>query len=318
MTPRGRAGSRVVVAGVVNVRMARGFAAFPIPYESSVCDPEGISVRLSGTGWTLARTLQQLGTAVSFATYVGADPLGQLVVHGLAQHGLYGPATQVCAAQPRAIVLYDSDGKRSSATDLRSTPDLRYPTEAFLSAVDCPDRCDAAMLTNIGFTRSLLPIAVSRGVPVVTDLHIVDSVDSVYNRQWMHSAYLLACSHEGLPSTPEVWVREMWQRYGTELVLVGCGSGGAVLGVRTAQRIWHVRASVPRGVRYTSGAGDTLLASFVHHYFDSGDAVAAARNAVLTAGWKVGGSPDDDAGVARATLSRIRAAHGLPEARLLS
>ncbi|WP_158885527.1 carbohydrate kinase family protein [Amycolatopsis anabasis] len=304
---------RVAVAGVVTVRVARGFDSFPIPYVSSTCETGGISVRLGGAGWTLARTLQLLGTDVTFATYVGADALGELAVGGLRRCGMYGPATQVCDVQPRVMVLYDADGRRASASDLRSTPDLRYPADSFQSLVDSGPPCAAAVLTNIGFTRSLIPVAADRGIPIVTDLHLVGAVDCAYNRDWMASAHVLACSHERLPCRAEDWVRSVWQRFGTDLVLVGCGPGGAVLGVRATGRIWHIQPAVPRGVRYTSGAGDTLLGSFTHHYFALGDPVAAVRHAVLTAGWKVGGTPDDDPGVPADELRDLRTRHGLPE-----
>lgn len=303
--------SRVVVAGVVNVRIARHCGSFPVTYEPSVFDRHGISVRLSGSGWTVARTLQLLGTDVAFATYVGADELGRFVAQGLSGRGLHGPTTLVCESQPRAVVLYDSTGLRSSATDLRSTPDLRYPVDVFESALDM-EPCDAVVLTNIGFTRPLLPVAVCRGVPIATDLHLVAEVDRPYDRDWLAAAGMLACSHERLPFSPERWVREMWRRYGTELVLVGCGAGGAVVGVRATRRIWHVAAAAPRGVRYTSGAGDSLLGSFVHHQVTLGDPVAAARHAVLTAGWKVGGTPDDDAGVPAGLLRHLVGRTGLP------
>lgn len=303
--------SRVVVAGVVNIRVARDCGSFPVAYEASVFDRDGISVRLSGSGWTVARTLQLLGTDVTFATYVGADELGQFVAQGLDRRGLNGPATLVCESQPRALVLYDSAGRRSSATDLRSTPDLSYPVEVFESVMDS-NTCDAVVLTNIGFTRPLLPVALSRGIPIASDLHLVAEVARPYDRDWMVAADILACSHERLPCSPEDWVRTMWRRHGTDLVLVGCGAGGAILGVRATGRIWHVTATAPRGVRYTSGAGDSLLGSFVHHHVVLGDPVAAARHAVLTAGWKVGGTPDDDAGVPAARLRHLVGTSGLP------
>lgn len=305
--------SRVVVAGVVNVRVARACETFPVPFAPSTFDPDGISIRLSGTGWTVARTLQRLGTEVTFATYVGADELGQFAVQGVARRGLYGPTTLVCGSQPRAMVLYDRSGRRASATDLRSTPDLRYPVGLFESALNASP-CAAVVLTNIGFTRPLIGVAQRHGIPIATDLHLVESVDSEYNRDWMAAARVLACSHERLPDSPESWVRQLWQRFGTELVLVGCGADGAVVGVRPARRIWRVPACTPRGLRYTSGAGDTLLASFVHHWVASGDALTAVRHAVLTAGWKVGASPDDDPGVPGARLAELIRRIGLPSA----
>lgn len=309
--------SRVVVAGVASVRIAHSVPAFPVPFVPSDSRTGGISVRLASTGWTAVRTLQRLGSRVAFATYVGADPLGLLADRALREHGLYGPAVQVCDAQPRTVVLYDDTGLRASTRDLRATPGLRYPPDVFGSILDSDGGCDMALLNNIGFTRPLIPVAVARGVPFATDLHLVADARSPHNREWMCAAHLLACSHERLPMPPESWVRELWRRFGTELVLVGCGATGAVLGVRSPRGIWRIDPTTPRGVRYPSGAGDTLLASFVHH-LALGDPVAAARHAVLTAGWKVGGAPDEPPGVDADDLARLRARHGLPTAHRLA
>lgn len=303
----------IVVAGVVTVQVARGFDAFPIPFVSSTTRPGEISVRLAGTGWTVARTLQRLGDDVTFATYVGADQLGQLAVGGLLRHGLYGPTTLVCATQPRSMVLYDREGRRSGASDLRSTPDLRYPIAALESTLD--EGCTAAVLTNIGFARPLISAAMDRNIPIATDVHLFDSID--YNRDWLHAAHILARSHETLRTTPESWIEEIWRAFGTEAVLVGCGRDGVVIGIRSMRRIWHVHAAPSRGVRFVGGAGDTLLAAFVHHYFTLGDPLAAARNAALAAGWKVGGGPEEEPGVPADRLAALREGHGLPAVRCL-
>src|SRR5205823_10387697 len=142
----------------------------------------------------------------TLATYVGADELGQFAAGGLLRRQLYGPTTLVCAAQPRAMVLYDRDGRRAGLTDLRTTPDLRYPVDIFTAAVDRGVHWDAAVLANIGFTRSLISAAADRDILIATDLHLVDATDSYYNRDWMRAAHILACSHEQLPTTPEKWV----------------------------------------------------------------------------------------------------------------
>jgi sugar/nucleoside kinase (ribokinase family) len=297
MTPR------IAVAGVVNVRTACCLDTFP-PAPGHWFDQHGISIRLSGTGWTITRLSQQFGASVTFATYVGMDELGQLALNGLARHDLLGPTTLRCESHPRSMVFHGRNGDKVSVTDLRTTPHLSFPGDVFASALGDREH-DMAVLTNIGFTRPLIPVAESHGVPIATDLHVVDRVDSTYNRPWMAAAHIVACSHEALPMTAEAWVRAMWSRYGTEIVLVGCGAAGAVLGVRALGRIWHVPAVLPRGLTYVSGAGDALLASFVYHYLTLEDPLVAARNAVLTAGWKVGGDPDEEAGTA-ARLTALR------------
>ncbi|MBP2320004.1 sugar/nucleoside kinase (ribokinase family) [Kibdelosporangium banguiense] len=301
--------TRVVVAGVVNIRSALAVERFPVSFVSSRRQPEAISVQLSGSGFGVARTLKNLGTDVSFATYVGMDSLGLLAVSGLREAGMYGPGVLVAGTQPRSVVLYDKQGTRANTTDLRTVPSLRYPPEIFEGLL--AGGCDLAVLTNIGFTRPLISSVVDRGIPVATDLHVVADMAKPHNQDWMRVAHILACSHEELPVPPEQWVRMLHSAYGTELCLVGCGPAGAVLGVRGS--VWRVRAVTPRGVRYTSGAGDTLLGSFVHHYLSLGDPVAAVRHAVLTAGWKVGRSPDDPDDLSSAVIAGLVEGHGLPE-----
>ncbi|WP_326917111.1 carbohydrate kinase family protein [Actinophytocola sp.] len=303
---------RVVVAGVVSVRVALRVPSFPVPFMASRRDNGGIGLRLASTAWTAARTLQRLGTTVSLATYVGADMAGQLASHGLRKYGLYGPATLVCPTQPSVVVLYDHDGHRSSTRDHGFTAESRYPPEVLTSILDTLEHCDLALLTSVGFTRSLIPVVAERGIPIATDLQLVTDIDSSPYQDRMRSAHILACSHERLTGTPESWIVELWRRFGVEVALVGCGPGGAVLGVRTGHRIWRIDAITPRGVRYTSGAGDTLLASFVHHYLTGCHPLGAARHAVLAAGWKVGGEPAEEPGLTAADLAEIRGRHGLP------
>jgi sugar/nucleoside kinase (ribokinase family) len=301
--------TRVVVAGVVNIRSALAVDRFPVLFASSRRRPEAISVRLSGSGFVVARTLQDLGADVTFATYVGTDALGILAVNGLRDAGLYGPGVLVSGIQPRSVVLYDRHGARASTTDLRTAPSLRYPPDVFEAIAR--DGCDLAVLTNIGFTRPLIQSAVDMGIPIATDLHVVADIGKPHNQDWMRAAHILACSHEELPVTAEEWVRELWSRYGTEISLIGCGDQGAVLGIRGSA--WRIQAVAPRGVRYTSGAGDTLLGSFVRHYLSGDDPVLAARHAVLAAGWRIGRSPDDLEDLSSAMLTRLVTDHGLPE-----
>lgn len=303
----------ITVAGVVNVRLAHAVDAFPVPLVSGQHRTNGLSVRLSGTGWTGATTLRALGASVTFATYVGSDPLGVLATEGLRRRGWYGPATQVCAEQPRALVLYDRDGTRSNTTDLRSLPTLRYPPELFGRLIE-ETGCEVALVNSTAFTRSLVEVAVERRVPVATDLHRNTSLDNPHKQDWIRAATILACSHERLPHGPYAWIEALWRRFGTPLALVGCAGDGAVLGVRRDRSLWRIAPATPRGVRYTSGAGDTLLAAFVQRWHDLGDPVLAARHAVLAAGWKVGGRPDDEFDLSVAGLTALEEVHGLPAA----
>lgn len=303
---------RIAVAGIVNVRLAVPVDQFPVPLMTSRRVPGQIAFRLSGVGWTIANTLHALGSDVIFATYIGRDPAGQLAEAGLRHAGLLGPTTQVCDAQPRAVVHYDHAGTRSGATDLRDTTTRRYPVEVFTDALDTVGDVDFAMLSNINFTRPLIKAAADRDIPIITDLHVIDTIRSPHNREWMNAAHVLSCSHERLPCPPTEWIRRLWSLYGTPVVIVGCGADGALVGLRQQHTVWHVPAVALRPVRYTSGAGDTLVAAFAHHYATSGCPVEALRHGVLAASWKVGSEPEDDIRDVGAMLPQLIHSHGLP------
>jgi sugar/nucleoside kinase (ribokinase family) len=260
---------------------------FPVRPDPDQRRTNSIDIRLAGTGFTVSRVLSELGSTVHLASYVADDELGRLAAAELRAHGLLGSGILRCASQARALVLHDGSGNRAGVSDLRALPSMRYPTEVYESIVE-EVRPAMVVLTNISFTRPLVEATVDRGVPIATDLHTVRSVASPHNRAWMENAQLIACSHEQLPCSPAVWIAELWRTYRTDVVLVGCGPAGAMIGVRRDRSIWRVDPQTPRGVRYTAGAGDTLMGAMVHHYVDSGNAVDAARHAVRTAGWCVG------------------------------
>jgi sugar/nucleoside kinase (ribokinase family) len=306
--------TRVFVAGVVNVRLTRQVPSFPVPLVSSQVVTGGLGVRLAGAGWTAATVLHALGADVRLATYVGADPLGLLVEHGLRTRGWYDRGIQVCAEQPRALTLYDAAGTRCGTTDLRAMWDLRYPAGLFGSLLD-EQGTEVVLMASVGFTRPLIEVTVERRVPIATDMQCVISADYPRKQDWLRAATIVSCSHERLRGGPSAWIEALWRRFATPVALVGCGADGALVAVHDGRRIWHVAAATPRGVRFVGGAGDTMLATFVHRYFEHGEPVAALRDAVLAAGWLVGGGPDYEFDLSAGRLAELGARHGLPDVR---
>jgi sugar/nucleoside kinase (ribokinase family) len=166
------------------------------------------------------------------------------------------------------------------------------------------------VITTIGFARPLLAVARDAGVPVAADVQAVEDLDDEYNRDWMAAARVLFCSHERLPVSPAAWAGMVHERYGTPVVVVGCGAGGALLGTGDTGEVRHVPAVAPRGVTSTAGAGDALAAAFMHVYAATGDPHAAIERAVLFAGHAVGAAPGESAFLTGAQLAQM--AQGAP------
>jgi sugar/nucleoside kinase (ribokinase family) len=306
--------TRVLVAGVVSVRVSQRVPTFPVPLVSSQVVNGGLAVRPAGGGWTGATTARALGADVRLATYVGADPLGLLVEHELRTRGWYDRGIQVCESQPRALVLYDEAGVRCGTSDLGATWDLQYPASLFGALLD-EQGTDVVLMASVGFTRPLIDVTLERRVPVVTDLQCVISADYPRKQDWLHAATIVNCSHERLRDGPLGWIEALWRRFATPVVLVGCGADGALVATFEDRRIWHVEASAPRGVRYVDGAGDAMLAAFTHQYFEHGEQVTALRYATLAAGWLVGGGPDSEFDLTAEQLVELATCQGLPKVR---
>jgi sugar/nucleoside kinase (ribokinase family) len=292
----------IVVAGVTNLQFSVPVDGFPLGYVP-VRYPQGqTGVRVAGVGYNVAAALTALGSEVRLATFAGGDLLGGAVESELRARGLYGPWVAGGQETPRSVVLHEPRGERMICTDLRGLPEAVYPPGVFAAALD---GADYAVITNIGFARPLLAVARDAGVPVAADVQAVGDLADDYNRDWMTAARVLFCSHERLPVPPQAWIAMVQQRYQTPVVVVGCGAGGALLGVRETGELRHVPAVAPRGVTSTAGAGDALAAALMHVYAATGDPYAAITQAVVFAGYAVGAEPDGSAFLSGSQLAEM-------------
>jgi sugar/nucleoside kinase (ribokinase family) len=306
--------TRVVVAGVVSVRLSKQVANFPVPLVSSDVISGGLGVRLAGAGWAAATALDALGAEVRLVTYVGTDLPGLMAEHGLRARGWFGSGVQLCAEQPRSLVLYDAAGTRCATSDLRATWDLSYPVEAYEAVLD-EQNPEVALLASVGFTRPLIDATVARQVPIATDMQCVIDADYPRKQDWLRAATIISCSHERLAAGPMGWIEALWRRFATPVAIVGCGADGALVALHDDRAVWHVAAAPARGVRYVGGAGDTLLAAFLYHYVEHGEPVPALRSAALAAGWLIGGGPDYEFDLPARELAELGVLHGMPEIR---
>lgn len=282
----------IVVAGVTNLQFSVPVDAFPVAYSPVRYPQNRTGVRVAGVGYNVAAALAALGSQVRLATFAGGDLLGGAVEQELRARGLHGPWVLAGQETPRSVVLHEPGGERMICTDLRGLPQAVYPPGVFAEALQ---GAHWAVITNVGFARPLLAVARDAGVPVAADVQAIDDLDDDYNRDWMAAAQVLFCSHERLPVPQRLWISMVQERYRTPVVVVGGGAGGALLGVRDGGEIRHVPAVAPRRVTSTAGAGDALAAAFMHVYAATGDPQAAIEQAVVFAGYAVGGEPGDSA-----------------------
>ena len=277
--------SGILVAGLINIETTLRVEGFPIVYEPVRYPFYGVSSSVSGVGYNVAKALGALGEDVRLAAMIGRDDAGQLVYRRLRADGIAaGFVIDELEQTPQSVILYDAEGRRQINVDLKDIQDRGYPPALFEQAAQ---GCPCAVLCNINFARPFLDVMQARGVPIATDVHAIADLDDDYNRDYMRAAQILFMSDERLPCPPEDWVRRVWERYKAEIVVVGLGAQGALLGVRSADCLERLPAVQTRPIVSTIGAGDALFACFVALYHRTGDPYLALRKAMVFASYKI-------------------------------
>ena len=280
--------SKIVVSGLVNIETTLRIDRFPIVYSGVTYPFFGINSSISGVGFNVASALTTLGNEARLLTVSGADLGAERVAAALGAAGISAAGLlPLAAATAESVILYDSEGRRQIYTDLKDVQDVAYPRERFR---DAAAGCTLAALGNINFSRPLLDEAARMNLPIATDVHAVHDLADPYNAAFMAAAHILFMSHERLPMPPAAWVRQIWQRYGAEIVVIGLGADGALLGVRADRRVEQFPAPFVRPVVNTVGAGDALFSGFLHAYAGGATPWEALRAAQVFAAYKIGAS----------------------------
>jgi acarbose 7IV-phosphotransferase len=285
---------KVLVCGNANVEtgveLRRG-EAWPLRYEPSARSDGLISTTVGGVGFNVASALTKLGHEVRFASIIGRDPLGQMVLEELRQRGING---EFVSCQTRdtaqAVVIYDT-AKRQTRTDLKNLSNEAYPPALFARVLD---EVVFAVMTNVYYSKPLLDVVVASGIRFVTDLHNISEVHNAYNEPFMRKASALFMSNESLPNPnePAAWIKELYAEYRTPILIVGMGSRGAMISVDGNRPVYFPAVKMRPAVN-SVGAGDALCSAFVHCLLSQGerlDPYSALKKAMLFASWKVGES----------------------------
>jgi len=276
---------RVLVSGLVNIETTLRVDGFPIEYRPVLYPFGGVSSSVSGVGVNVAAALTRLGDEAAFLSIIGNDAAGDLALDGLSRLGV--PTDGVLREMPataQSVILYDGDGRRQINVDLKDIQERRYPAGRFRAAAA---GADAFVLCNINFNRELLPLARKAGKPLFTDVHTLSDPADGYNADFMAAAEVLFLSDERLWAPPEETARELMDRYGCRLVVVGLGTKGALLLERGAKAV-KVPAVRARKVVSTIGAGDALFSAFAHFLLAGRGAPEALELATRFASWKIG------------------------------
>ncbi len=300
----------ILVSGLINLETTLKIDGFPIAYHPVQYPFFGVNTSVAGVGYNISKALATLGQEVNFLSLIGQDEPGKTVLHALSAIPL-SDANVLSSLDKTAqsVILYEQGGRRAIYTDLKDVQDQIYPTERFEAALS---QAQAAILCNINFSRQMLARVKHAHIPIITDVHIISSIDDGYNRDFMVHADVLFQSHEQLPCSPKEWVHQVSVNYGTPIIIVGMGQEGALISVKDAG-LMHYRAVQTQPIVSTIGAGDALLSAFTALYLKTRDPFKSLRTAMVFAAHKIGVDGAADGFLSLSALEEL-AVGRLPEA----
>jgi len=278
--------SHILVSGLINIETTLRVDGFPVQYTPVRYPFYDINTTVSGVGYNIAKALTTLGDEVNFLSIIGNDT-AETQIRSELNHDNISDAFVLNKGEKTAqsVILYDENGRRCINVDLKDIQEQIYPLDIFHQAVD---QCDLFSLCNINYSRPMLGCVQRTGKPIATDVHTISTLDDDYNMDFMRAADILFMSDEALADTPENFARKVTHAYGTEILVIGLGSKGALLSVRSDNFLERIPAVQTQQVLTTIGAGDALFSAFIHSYAQSRDPYGSIQRAVIFASHKIG------------------------------
>ncbi len=252
----------ILISGLVNTETTVRVRQFPIDYYPIDYPFFGVDTAVSGVAWNIALALTKLGDRVKLHSFLGRDFSAGYIRQELQNAGISPAQLREGLAQtPSSVVLYDETGRRQIYCDLKDIQDrtLEYTRED-LEGIDLVVAC------NINFNRQLLRLAKEMGKPIATDVHVLGNVHDDYNRDFLQYADIVFLSDEGIPGNEYGFLMDLAQTYGMEILVLGRGSRGAAMYVKSQDRYYELPAVRLGKVENSVGAGDALFSAFVHFY----------------------------------------------------
>ncbi len=275
--------AKIYVSGLINTETTVKVSGFPIPYYPIDYPFFGVQTAVSGVAYNLAKGFTALGDEVQLASFLGNDTTADVVAAQLEKDGFDLSMIRWELSQtPSSVVLYEQSGRRQIYCDLKDIQERSYPCDETLLA-----SCDVVAACNINFNRSLLPVVRKLGKTIATDVHVFSNVEDDYNRDFLENANIVFLSDESLPCDPWSFLRQIENRYHSDIIVLGRGDKGALMYVKAEDAFHELPCVKAERVVNTVGAGDALFTAFLHFYAKGCDPVSALWQAQIFASAKI-------------------------------
>ncbi len=278
--------SRFVVAGITQIETIINVGKLPVVYEPLTSVPDSIHISAGGDAYNEALALTWLGDDVHLMSVVGKEqnmdvfnPPGRRVTISTDN------MLPLIDEMPIQVILCDRERNQQIFEDIKNLRDVDYDMSMAAPAVACSDM---VVLSNANFCRGFIDVAKRYDKPVAVNIHEFHREKEQYNEDFLKAASILYFSDDTITEDPFDFVKSIADRYNPEIVILGQGARGLVIYDRGKNTNIHYNTVQTNEVVNTAGAGNALLACFLHCYLKNGDSASAIKDAMLFASYKIG------------------------------
>lgn len=294
----------ILVSGLIYMETTANVGGFPIDFSKSQLSRFGLKTQISGSSYNVAKALRTLGNDVRLLSIIGRDALGEALRNMLERDGI--PPDHVLSIEEhtlQSLVLHDGNGTHHSSVDLKGLQDLTIPDDRF---TDARKGCSLFALCDMSFSKEMLRKVRKSGIPIAVNLPVVADLNDEHHADFVSISDVLFMSGEGLPCSPEQWVRYVRDRFAPEIVVVSLGSQGVLLWVKRDNFIERIAGVQTREVVSTEGADEALFSCFIHSLVSNGDPYDSLEKALIFTSHKVGEAGRDRGFLDEAGLDELQ------------
>ena len=278
--------SNFVVAGITQLETIVNVDHLPMEYSPMTSVPNSIHIAPGGDAYNETVALTWLGDHARLLSVVGRDT----------DMNLFNPHDRKVSisteymlpltdTMPMQVILCDKERNQQIFEDIKGLREVSYDMSMVLPVVA---GSDMVVLSNANFCRPFIEAAQRFQKPIAVNIHEYHSEKEQYSEDFLKAASVMYFSDDTITGDPFDFVKSIASRYTPDIIILGQGSKGLILYDRKKEINVHYNTVKTNEVVNTAGAGNALLACFLHFYLENGDSTAAIKNALLFASYKIG------------------------------
>ena len=278
--------SKFVVAGITQIETIVKVDHIPIEYEPLTSVKHSIFTAPGGDAYNETLALKSLGNEVEFFSIVGRGQ--DLSIFNPKERSITVSTEYiqpVIESTPTQVILYDRERRQQIFEDIKDLRDAHYDIQRVEPLIA---GCDMMVLANANFCRGFLEVAARYKRPIAVNIHDYRNEKEKYNTDFLSQASILYFSDDTIEGDPYDFIRYIADKYDPDIIILGQGSKGVTLYDKEKNLNVHYNTVKTAEVVNTAGAGNALIACFLHYYQETHDSVNSVKNALLFASYKIG------------------------------